>query len=178
MERPIKRAVKKEIQDQLDAVLAAHEQAALEAASAKASRDSAEAEFLKEFLAHRSSVFRPALQEMATYLRSKGIESTISETEHESTWHDGEKANASIALRLGLGDDRLSDLSPDDEADEQPYLALVCNVVGKVVLFLESTKAPGRDGHAGPIGSYYLHQVTTDFIQEKVLAIVSEVFRG
>ena len=141
--------------------LAAQKKAQEETAEAKKTRDAA---FLEAFLEKQKEVIRPAMEEMLSELKRRGLSSKISMAEER---YDSQKRYHGAKIKMAFPTGR----------SEEPYLEVLCEKEQGHVRFYESTLGLGSSGHAGSAGEVTLDQITTDLIQEKLLKLVTEILR-
>jgi hypothetical protein len=162
--------MKDEIRSKFDAAFAKREEIKQAAADEQKARETKEEAFLRAFLACRESVMRPAMEEVADYVRSKGHSCEIKTEEYRAAAQRERARDASIRITFFT--------AKRDRPDyEFPGLAILCNQSAENVLFHETTMGPSRGGHAGGAGASSLVDLTADLIQEKVFNVIREVFR-
>ena len=160
--------MKKNVEHQIDSVFKAREERAQRALEAYQEKEDKATAFLQRFLAHRASVIKPALESIADYLRTKGVDSRIEEASDE---HSQQAASITICLPVAT-----LDRSEHPSMDKQPHLTVICDKHAQLVRFHESTMSPTSSGHAGGVGEAKLEDVTEDLVHQKVLTIVKDVF--
>jgi hypothetical protein len=169
--------VKKELQDQLDSVFAAHAQRVEARKTANQTKETEAEAFVRAFKEKRAAVFKPALEKISAYLGSQGVKSDVVESEEGSGRLGGPAPDPpSIELRLYMGDEGVGSSPRAFARHEQPHLAISANKSAKRAHFHENTVHPGAGGQSGGAGDYPLDQVTEDLIHEKALALVRKVF--
>jgi hypothetical protein len=164
--------MKYDIKSKLDAAFEKHEASERTAAEVQQDRESKEQVFLREFIQVRKSVVRPAMEEIGEYVEGKGYSYDISTEDDRPSPHGrGRSTPASITLTILLGGERRYPLH------EHPGLSVICDKDKRKVRFHESVRSPGRGGHSGPAGEAELPDLTTDFVQERIVNVVAQVFR-
>jgi hypothetical protein len=160
--------MKKDVEQQIDAVFKAREEKAQRAHEVYKEKEDKATAFLQRFLAHRASVIKPALESIADYLRTKGVDSRIEEADDQ---HSQQAASITISLPVAT-----LDHSGHPSMDKQPHLTVICDKHAQLVRFHESTMSPTSSGHAGGVGEAKLEDVTEDLVHQKVLTVVKDVF--
>jgi hypothetical protein len=163
--------MKDEIKSRLEAAFDKHEATKRAVADAKQVAESNEQRFLREFMEAQDSIIRPAMEEIGDYVKSKGYTYAVT-AEDDKPSPDGKSRSSPAAIRLTIfiGERR-------GPSHEFPTFSVICEKGQQKVRFHESTMSPGRGGHSGSAGEAPLSEVTKDLIQEKILKIVTEVFR-
>jgi hypothetical protein len=151
-----------DIKSKLDAVFAKHDESRRKAAEAQHKESS----FLRAFLDACEKTIRPAMVEVGEYLRGKGYTFRIS-TEEDGFSKDGKnRIPASIKIEFPIGGLSTYDIP-------LPSFEVICEKHTQRVLFHENTTG----GQSSSAGDTSLSELTGDMIQERVLAVVAEVFR-
>jgi hypothetical protein len=161
--------MKKEVKQQIDAVFKAREDRAQRAYEVYQEKEDKATAFLARFLAHRAAVIKPALESIADYLRTKGVDSKIEEANDQ---HSQQGASITISLP-----EAALDRSGHSSIDKQPHLTVVCDKHAQLVRFHQSTMSANSGGHMGSAGEAKLEDVTEDLVHQKVLTVVTDVFR-
>jgi hypothetical protein len=168
--------MKKEIEDQFEAVFGAHAKKVEEQRQAKVARESRAEGFVRTFKEHCARSLRPVLEQVGQYLSTKGMETRIEETD-EGAAADG-KQHTALTLRLLMGAEERH-----YRAHEQPHLSLICDKHRQLVTLHQCTMRPGSGGMigpvgmSGPVGEFKLEQLTEELLQQKALALVREVLK-
>jgi hypothetical protein len=131
--------------------------------------DDREAAILKAFAAARDTIIRPAMEEMGEYVKAQGYTYTI-DTEADGLGPD--KAYNKADIRLTLYVDRQR-----SRKEDHPGLTVFCDKSRGLAQFHARTFTSGRGGHAGLVGEFEIAEVTKELVQEKILAVIAEVFR-
>ena len=157
------------VRSKLDAIFTHH--AIVRRADTKRMRtvDAREAAALEAFAKVRDEIIRPAMQEMGEYVKTRGYTYTI-DTEADGVGPDSAYNKADIRLTLYV-DGRRS------RKEDQPGLTVFCDKSRGLAQFHARTFTSGRGGHAGLVGEFEFAEVTTELVQEKILAVIAEVFR-
>jgi hypothetical protein len=162
--------LKQETESRLAAIFAKHEATKISAAEVKNVVETKEQTFLREFLAARGSLIRPAMQEIGEYVKGRGYAFDIStEEDHFEEGRDRRHRSAAIRITFFPGERRGAN-------HEYPGLSLTCNKAAQLVEFHESAISPGRGGMAGGSGSAKLAELTAEEIQRRILKVVAAVF--
>jgi hypothetical protein len=106
---------------------------------------------------------------MGEYVKAQGYSYTI-DTEVESVGADGASNKADIRLTFYL-DGRRS------RKEDNPGLTVFCDKSRGLAQFHVRTFTSARGGHAGLVGEFEIAEVTKELVQEKILAVIAEVFR-
>ena len=159
--------MKKDVEQQIDKVFKAREEKAQRAHELYKEKEDKATAFLQRFLTHRASVIKPALESIADYLRTKGVDSRIEEAD------DQHSQQAAITISLPVA---TLDRNKHPSMENQPHLSVICDKHAQLVRFHESTMSPTSGGHAGGAGEAKLEDVTEDLVHQKVLAVVKDVF--
>jgi hypothetical protein len=162
--------MKKEIEAKFDAVFSALEKRVQAAQSAEADRKTQESGFRDRFIKHRADVIKPAMEQTADYLRSRGVVTTRI-TESDESINDRERPQTLITFTV------MEDGGKHGFSHDRPYLSFICDKHKRTVSMHKSTIGPGQGGQSGGIGDVALDSLTEDFVQEKLLELISEVFR-
>ncbi len=137
---------------------------------AKVAKETKGQQFLKAFREQCASTIRPALQRIGEHLQSKGMQTRIEQSE-ERLAHDGrQESREEISLVLVMGDGYGRHV-------EMPHLSLWPDKYKEVVRLGQSTIVPGTGGYRGGIGSVKLDEVTEEFLEQKVVALVQKILR-
>ena len=164
--------VKKDTEAQFDAAFAVHAKNVERRNQVQAEQESKEDAFVRAFKERRTSFIKPALEEIAQYLQTKGMKTRIDEIDESHSRDDRQQQRTAITIRFLTGDEK------SHYADhEQPNVSFVCSKSEQLVRFLESTISLGSGGHSGDTGSAKLGLLTDELIQQKVLAVVREVLK-
>jgi hypothetical protein len=141
------------------------------AKQAQAAKESAEDAFLRQFSAVRQNVIAPVLNEMADYVKARGVECAVRKTDPENL--DGQRfSTAGIALVVYAGKDE-GHYRPDRD---YPAFSFNADKAAKKVGMHERTIGPGRGGCAGYVGAgLSLDQITADVIQSHIVKFLGEI---
>src|ERR1700733_15026438 len=91
--------MKQEIEAKFDAVFSAHEKRAQAAQSAEVVRKTQESEFRDRFVKHRADIIKPAMEQTADYLRSRGVITTRI-TESDESNNDRDRPQTQITFTV------------------------------------------------------------------------------
>jgi predicted nucleic acid-binding protein len=140
--------LKKEVADKFDDAFAAHAKKMEQIQRAKEVRESQEEAFVRAFKERRSTLMKPALEQIAQHLESKGMRTRIEETD-ESYGHDGKQEKQTrILMSFQMSDSRSEEPRRYYGSHEQPYFSMSAdNDVhhGASVAFLELAVANQQD---------------------------------
>jgi hypothetical protein len=162
--------VKKEIEAKFDAVFSAHEKRVQGAQAAEVVRKTQESEFRDRFIKHRADIIKPAMEQTADYLRSRGVLTTRI-TESDESINDRERPQTQITFTL------MEDGGKHGFSHDRPSFSFICDKHKKTVSMHKSTIGPGHGGQSGGVGDVELDSLTGDLVQEKLLELIREVFR-
>jgi hypothetical protein len=170
MKRAKETPMNKEIEAKFDAVFSAHEKRLQAAQSAEVVRKTQESEFRDQFIKHRADIIKPAMEQTADYLRSRGVVTTRI-TESDESVNDRERPQTQITFTL------MEDGGKHGFSHDRPYLSFICDKHKKTVSMHKSTIGPGHGGQSAGVGDVALDSLTADFVQLKLLDLITEVFR-
>src|SRR6185437_8001084 len=112
-----------------------------------------------------AKVIKPALERIAEYLRTKGMDARVSEAQ-ERRGRDGRlEQREEIAIRLLIK----SDEHPYPGIHEQPCFSLHPDKHKQLIDLWQSTMRPRGGGQSGGVGTVTLDQVTEELLEGKVL---------
>ena len=164
--------MKKDIQDQFDALFSSHAQKIAQQRQAKAAKESSEDEFERAFKQRCDTSISSAFGQIGEYLKGKGLKTRIERTE-ERRGRDGKVEHQSaITLRLLIGNEERH--YPEYE---QPHLSLVCDKGKQLVHVNESTTTLQAGGHSSTVASVTIEQLTDEFLQQKLLVLLQDVLK-
>lgn len=167
--------MKDETKRQFEEVFSQHERKLEQQRKAKVAQETKEQEFIRTFRERCASTIKPALERIAAYLSTKGMNAHIEYSE-EAVGRDGRvqrREQIMLVLVLTAGQDAARYHRPD----EMPHIAFWPDKHKGIVDVYQSTIGPGRGGQGGSIGSVRLDQLTGDFLEERVLSLVREVLK-
>jgi hypothetical protein len=162
--------MKKEIEAQFDAVFSAHENRAQAAQAAEVVRKTQESDFRDRFVKHRADTIKPAMEQTADYLKTRGIVTTRI-TESDESANDRERPQTQITFTL------MEDGGKHGFSHDRPSFSFICDKHKKTVSMHKSTIGPGHGGQSGGAGDVALDSLTDDFVQQKLLELITEVYR-
>ena len=157
------------VRSKLDAIFMHHTVSRQADARRMRAVDEKEEASLKAFAKLRDDIIRPAMEEMGEYVKAQGYTYTI-DTEAAGIGPDGVPNKADIRLTFHI-DGRRS------RKEDQPGLTVFCDKSRGLAQFHVRTFTSGRGGHAGLVGEFEIAEVTKELVQEKILAVIAEVFR-
>lgn len=164
--------MKDNLKNDLDVLFAAHDTKTEKAKKQKSERECQEEAFLQAFYEHQEKVIIPAFEDMGSYINKKGYKFKI-DVQKESSEGQGKTNDARATIRF-LVDSTTVGYVRDHEF---PHFSVICNKSARNVCFHQSTISPGRGGTARSIGEAKLEDVTADFLHEKLVNLLSEVFK-
>jgi len=128
----------------------------------------AEADFRKLYTEHMKGVVEPTFESLRQLLGNNGINAAVVQAV------EGSDAIPYPCFKIGLyvqtGDGRRSNPDPTDAPIQ---IQLSCNPSkGKAQLFESRPTRTGRSG--APVGQFSLDELTSDFIEQRVLAIMRD----
>lgn len=159
------------LKTELDAIFNAHDETKKQVERKKSEREQREEAFVQSFYERRDSLIRPTFETIGEYIKAKGHKYDI-EISEEQTDREGRYQPPSISIRFLVGQDdrRYPSLG-------YPRFSVICEKTSSRLRFHESTISPGRGGHAGGAGETTPSEITADLINQKVLKVLSEVFK-
>lgn len=162
--------MKTDIQQQFDALFAAHAQKIAEERQAKAAKESREDDFEREFKQRCDTSITSVFGQLGEYLKTKGLKTRVEQTQ-ERRGRDGTlQRESAITLRLLIGDE-----DRHYPQYEQPHLSLICDKGKQLVHVVESTTTLQSGGQSHTLGSVKIEQLTDEFLQQKVLQLLQDV---
>jgi hypothetical protein len=162
--------MKNDIQQQFEALFAAHAQKIAQERQAKAVRESREDDFEREFKQRCDTSITSAFGQLGEYLKTKGLKTRVEQTQ-ERRGRDGTlQRERAITLRLLIGDE-----DRHYPEYEQPHLSLICDKSKQLVHIIESTTTLQSGGQSHTLGSVKIEQLTDEFLQQKVLQLLQDV---
>lgn len=164
--------MKKDIQDQFDALFTAHTQKISQERQAKAEKESKEDDFERAFKERCDTSISSAFGQIGEYLKANGLKTRIERTE-ERRGRDGKLEHQSaITFRLLIGNEER--YYPEHE---QPHLSLICDKSQQLVHVNESTTTLQAVGHSSTVASVTIEQLTDEFLQQRVLVLLQELLK-
>jgi hypothetical protein len=168
----LREVMRKDIQDQFDALLDAHAQKIAQERQTKAAKESNEDDFERAFKVRCDTSISSAFGQIGEYLKTKGIKTRVERTE-ERRGRDGKVEHQSaITLRLLIGSEERH--YPEYE---QPHLSLICDKIKQLVDVNESTTTLQAAGHSSTVASVRIEELTDEFLQQKVLVLLRDVLK-
>lgn len=161
--------MKKENEDAFNDLFRSRREGQLAAEVEQQRLRTAEADFRKLYTEHMRGVVQPALESLRQLLGNNGIKSAVVEAV------EGSDSIPYPRFKMGLyiqtSDMRRS--SNPDPTDAPAQIELSCNPSkGKVELYESRSTRSGRAG--APAGQFSLDELTSDFIEQRVLAIMRD----
>ena len=155
----------------LDAIFNARAERESEAVRLKREAEQLQEANLKDFLALKESVIRPALEALVEKLNERGHKAKVFENA------DGEQINgntrsAAIGIRF-----LLDSAASYRSGNEYPHLSMSVDKAGRQVQFYACSMSPGRGGSAGGDGSVAFEGLSEDMIYSKALKIIAHVYK-
>lgn len=162
--------MKDDIKSGLDTIFRTHQEKKDNTQRAEEEKGRREKEFLTQFYAHQETTIKPAMEAIGKYVEEKGVAYRIDESKDEIS-QDIKRRGASISICFLVGRDA------GRPSHEYPYFTVFCDKHAQRARFSQSTLSPGLRGHSGAAGDALLNEVTEDLIHEKIIKILTEVFR-
>ena len=160
--------MKDEFKNQLDAIFSKHEEKENKIIELKDRKSQQEDAFLKKFLDVSESVVKPAFEEVGFLAKGKGLNYRI-DKRADVTAYDGKHVRACISICFYFGDNSYRPFH------EFPNLSITCDKNRQTVSLHQSNSFQGRSGKAGPVGEFQIEMLTADFIQDKLIYLLSEI---
>jgi hypothetical protein len=162
--------MKDSTREQIDRIFELNAEKKRQDQKARAEKELREAAFILEFIECGEFIIKPAMEAIADYARSKGLESRIESTERggHSAWN---AVAPEYSIRFILGENQFG---PEYQ---QPYVRVVCDQYAQKANFHESTIGPGRGGHSGQTGSIPLEEISEDLIHARILRVLAEILQ-
>ena len=157
------------VRSKLDAIFRRHALSKQGRAERLTIIDERETAALKAFTTVRENLIRPAMQEMGEYVKAQGYTYTI-DTEADGFGPDRAYNKADIRLTIYVDGHR-------SRKEDNPGLTVFCDKSRGLAQFHARTFTSGRGGHSGLVGEFEIDEVTKELVQEKILAVIAEVFR-
>jgi hypothetical protein len=154
--------MKDETKRKFEEVFAQHKEKLEKEQQATATTKTRERQFLEEFREHRESTITPALRRIGEVLSSTGMRTDVRPESAEG-----------ITFVLFVADQGSSGRGNL----EQPFLALRPDASRGLVNIEQSTHGPGGGGARGPLHSVKLQQLTEEFLEDTILALVRQVLK-
>ncbi|MFL6692749.1 MAG: hypothetical protein ACJ8GO_07295 [Ramlibacter sp.] len=158
------------LKDDLDAIFSAHEKATALIAQQVSDKDSSERAFLERFHLLRESLIKPVFKEVGELVKARGYDYTITvldERRDASGRPEGPQIEiAFLTDAAGAGGDGL-----------YPRFTVVAEKYAAKLRFRESTTRPGRSGRTGDAGESTLEGLTRDLLEQRLVALLREVFK-
>jgi hypothetical protein len=164
--------MKEEVKNQFEDVFAEHGRKVEELRQVKVAKESAEEQFIRAFRERCTSVIKPALEQIAAYLATKGLRTTIAESQNQPGRDGRQETREQISLRV-----QVDDGGGYHAAHEIPQLSLIPDKYKQEVTIHQSTISRGRSGMSGAIGTVSLEQVTEELLEKQVLTFVRELLK-
>jgi hypothetical protein len=162
-------SMKKENEDAFNELFRSRRQDQMNAEEEQQRLRTAEADFRKLYTEHMKSVVEPTLESLRQLFGNNGIKSTVVQA------IEGPDSIPYPCFKIGLYvqtvDTRRS--TNPDPTDAPVQIELSCNPSkGKAQLFETRSTRSGRS--RGPAGQFSLDELTSDFIEQRVLAIMKD----
>lgn len=155
------------VKDTINALLSTNHKENTKAVRERVAREQKKVAFIKEYTDVKNKVIKPAMQEVVEQLKAKGLRCEIQEN-NDTEQRIARELN-SIVIYFPLEDD-----TPRHSYDF-PYIAFRANSHTESVNICENTSAPGRRGHATPVGDYKLDDINTNLVQNTVMNLLDAI---
>ena len=158
--------MKEEDRSRLDSIMTQFEQKLTKSKDAKERRQSEEETFYTEFRRVRTSIIRPAMEEIGNQLIARGHNVDISEVGDERSRRD-----AKITMSITIGGVVSSAYTPENT------VSIAFAHAGHTTISIRaSTPIKNRSGFAGARGNYAISEMTTELVEKKLIEVLEEVF--
>lgn len=157
---------------ELDALFVTRAQSERSAAEAAEARRVSREAFLDRFYKARGEVMAPAMRAFGEYLRTKGLEFEV--TTEDTKPSEDSRRSGPISASITLAFAPSGKLRTSAHGRDYPELRFTCNEAGEKVTVYESAMW-GGSGSSGPGGDVALDQVTANYIEDRLTALVKKV---
>jgi hypothetical protein len=124
-------------------------------------------QFEKGFLNLKKEIIWPAIVDVGNQLNRYGHDYHVSE-ENEFVDATAHYSPASITLDVYPASLQIDYRQPK----MSPYISFIADKYAKKVVIMVSTMLPGSGGVVGSNGSYELEEITTDFVERKIVEVI------
>ena len=154
---------------ELDAIFSSHERATALIARQVEDKDQRERQFIARFEALRESLIKPVFQEVGELVKARGYDYRI-ESWDERRDESGRPEGPQVEICF---------LTERDAASKGPHprFTIIAEKYASRLRFKESTVTPGRTGRSGEAGETTLDALTRDLLEERLVALLREVFK-
>jgi hypothetical protein len=166
--------MKHEAKSQLKKIIGDYDEKLAETERLDAANRAAQAAFPERFLALRTSVIAPALQEIVEMLSEKGHEASLREQEESSSAVGGVKS-AAVTLRIIPKPFAKKSTEANPVSIEISFSA---NRAARKVTVSSTNTMIGHSGSVGKRGEYEVDAVTADVVATHVIQTLGEAFGG
>jgi hypothetical protein len=166
--------MKEEAKKQLKQIIGAYDDKLAEAARVEAAKSAAQAAFPERFIALKTQVIRPVIQEIADLLSERGHEAAVREQDESSSTAGGVK---SAAVSLRVVPKPFAHLA----AEANPValeISFSANRAERKVTVSSTNTMINHGGRIGKRGEYELDAVTADVVANHVIETLAEAFGG
>jgi hypothetical protein len=158
------------LKDEIDAIFSAHEKATDLIAQQVLDKESRERAFLERFHLLGETLIKPVFEEVGQLVKARGCDYRIASL--------GERRDASgrpegPQIEIGF----LTGTESSDGERPYPKFTVVAEKYAAKLRFRESTAMPGRSGRSGETGESTLDALTRDVLEERLVALLREVFK-
>jgi hypothetical protein len=167
--------MRKEIEDQFDAALSAHERKLAQRREAQSATEKKEREFLQAFDDRCVRSLKPTLEQIGQYLAARGIRTRIEQTQERIGQSGRKEQDTALVIYLAVTGEGLSNQSNVYPSERHPHFRLICDKTQQRVVIFQSTMGADGLGQSGEIGTVGLEELTPEFIEEKLLYVVKQI---
>jgi hypothetical protein len=156
---------------ELDAIFSSHERATALIARQVEDKDQRERQFIARFEALRESLIKPVFQEVGELVKARGYDYRI-ESWDERRDESGRPEGPQVEIGFLTEPEGYA-------ASKGPYprFTIIAEKYASRVRFKESTVTPGRTGRSGEAGECTLEALTRDLLEERLVALLREVYK-
>lgn len=164
--------MEEKLKSSLDDILSKHDAKLKEVAELAVREQSQHNEFQAEFARIKNGIIRPAMEEIGNYIRQKGHSFNIIEREEE---YDSKlkiyKSSNGIVMTIMPSGFNASDFSNNNT----PSVGFYSDPRTKKIQITENNIMPHWGGSAGSKGSAESSEITRDYVQKQILALLNTI---
>ena len=135
----------------------------------KAETKSKEAAFLEAFRKTIAETIRPAFEEIASALKADGHEATIAHAQESRATDERSEKHESIKLTVTpKGSAKVRD------HDSRPEVVFTGETATETIRVYASERMPGESGGSAPRGDHTLDKITSEFVVNLTLEVLSK----
>ncbi len=154
---------------QLDEIMARYNQDMEGIKAQKNSELVSQNEFAKKFEQIKKNVIWPAFVDVGNQLNNYGHDYHVSE---EDEYVDATAHYTPSNITLNIFPSFLGHTS--HHLDSSPYISFVSNKYAKKVVIMVSTMMPGAGGVIGTNGEHDISDITTDFVEQRIIDVLQK----